>query len=337
MTSGMPSCLADARELVDPELRKAVERLDAGNRRVVEYHFGWVDAAGAPSGGGGKALRPAMALLSAGVGGAAADRAVAAATAVELVHNFSLLHDDVMDGDTERRHRPTAWTVFGSSAAVLAGDALLTLATKLLLEDPSSGSAAATRSLLAATEQLIAGQSADLDFEQRLDVTLQECLAMAAGKTGALMACSSSIGAVLVGAGTDTVEGMWAFGAELGLAFQLVDDLLGLWGDPATTGKPVLSDLRCRKKSVPVVHALTSGTAEGTRLGELYAQPEPLDEGQLHEAAELVARAGSQDWTRAECEKRLALAEQHLERVAPPGPAAEALTELASFIVTRKL
>ncbi len=337
MTSGMPSCLADARELVDPELRKAVERLDAGNRRVVEYHFGWVDAHGAPSGAGGKALRPAMALLSAAIGGATADRAVAAATAVELVHNFSLLHDDVMDGDTERRHRPTAWTVFGSSAAVLAGDALLTLATELLLEDPSPGSVAATRSLLAATDQLIAGQSADLDFEQRLDVTLQECIAMAAGKTGALMACSASIGTVLVGAGTDTAVQMRAFGAELGLAFQLTDDLLGLWGDPATTGKPVLSDLRCRKKSVPVVHALTSGTPEGARLGELYAQPEPLDEGQLHEAAELVARSGSPDWTRAECERRLARAREHLDRAAPPGPAAEALAELASFIVTRKL
>ncbi len=337
MTSRMPSCLAAARELVDPELRKAIGRLDAGNRRVAEYHFGWVDVRGAPVGSSGKALRPAMALLSARIGGADPDRAVAAAAAVELVHNFSLLHDDLMDGDTERRHRPTAWTVFGSSAAVLAGDALLGLAAELLLEDPSPGSTAAARSLFTATGQLIAGQSADLDFERRMDVTLAECLAMAAAKTGALLACSASIGAAMVQPARDVVDEMHAFGVELGLAFQLVDDLLGLWGDPAATGKPVLSDLRGRKKSVPVVHALTSGTPEGGRLWELYAQPEPLGEHQLHEAADLVERAGSRAWTHAECKRRLARAKQHLDRAAPPGPDIDAMSELASFMVARKL
>lgn len=337
MTTGLPSCLAVARELVDPELRKAVDRLDLGNRRVAEYHLGWVDEHGAPAGGSGKALRPALAVLSARVAGADPDRAVAAAAAVELVHNFSLLHDDLMDGDSERRHRPTAWTVFGSSAAVLAGDALLSLGTELLLADGEVGAAAAARELLAATAQLIAGQSADLDFEHRMDVTLDECLAMAAGKTGALMACSASVGAILVGAPATTVEQLRGFGAELGLAFQLTDDLLGLWGDPEVTGKPVLSDLRCRKKSVPVVHALSSGSAESARLAELYTHPEPLDEDQLHEAADLVERAGSQEWTRAECRRRHTRAQEHLRRAAQPGPAADELNELASFIVTRKL
>ncbi len=337
MTTGLPPCLAVARELVDPELRKTVDRLDAGNRRVAEYHFGWIDEHGAPAGASGKALRPALALLSARAAGADPDPAVPAAAAVELVHNFSLLHDDLMDGDSERRHRPTAWTVFGSSSAVLAGDALLSLAAELLLTDTAPGSTAATRELLAATSQLIAGQSADLDFEQRRDVTLDECLAMAAGKTGALMACSAAIGAILVEAPAATAERLRGFGAELGMAFQLTDDLLGLWGDPTVTGKPVLSDLRCRKKSVPVVHALNSGTAVADRLAELYFQPEPLDEQQLHEAADLIERAGSQDWTRSECRRRVTLAEQHLREAAPPGPVAEELTELASFIVTRKL
>lgn len=333
----VPPCLADARALVDPELARIVDRLDAANRRVAWYHLGWINADGAPAGrSGGKALRPAMALLSAQVGGAGAERAVTAAAAVELVHNFSLLHDDVMDGDTERRHRSTAWTVFGAPEAVLAGDALLCLAAEALLEDPSPGAAAATRSLLAATRALIVGQAADLEFEHRMDVTLEECLEMAAGKTGALLACSASIGAVLVGAEPDTVEELGAFGAEVGLAFQLVDDLLGLWGDPATTGKPVLSDLRCRKKSVPVVHALTSGTSEGDRLRALYRQPEALTEDQLHDAAGLVADAGSRAWTEAECDRRLASAELHLYRAGPPGPARDELAALASFAVRRQ-
>ncbi|MDN5747748.1 MAG: polyprenyl synthetase family protein [Pseudonocardia sp.] len=199
----VPSCLGAARALVEPELVGLVDRLDAESRRVARYHFGWADADGVPPGraAGGKALRPALALLSARAAGAAPEAAVRAAAAVELVHNFSLLHDDVMDGDTERRHRATAWTVFGRSAAVLAGDALLALAAEALLEDPGPAAAAATRSLLATVGRLVAGQSLDLRFEQRMDVSLEECLDMAAGKTGALLACSASIGAQVVRGG----------------------------------------------------------------------------------------------------------------------------------------
>ncbi|MCI2418225.1 polyprenyl synthetase family protein [Saccharopolyspora sp. K220] len=338
MTTALPPVLRTARESVDPALRKAVGRLDPDTRRVCEYHFGWSDADGSPDGGGGKALRPAMVLLSArSVDAAVApgDGPIAAAAAVELVHNFSLLHDDVMDGDTSRRHRPTAWTVFGRPAALLAGDALLALSTDVLLESSSSHAVAAARSLCAATRTLIAGQAADLDFERRQEVGLDECLRMAHDKTAALLACATSIGACCVGAPRETVLRLHAFGTELGMAFQLVDDLLGLWGDPEVTGKPVLSDLRARKKSVPVVHALSSGSAPGDRLRQLYAQPEPLTEDQLHEAAEMVRRAGSADWTHQECRRRLTAAHQHL----PDGPhgATEALTELAEFIVRRKL
>jgi geranylgeranyl diphosphate synthase type I len=337
MTSVLPSALRTARELVDPELRKAVSRLDDDIRRVSEYHFGWTDAHGSPDGGMGKALRPALVLLSARTVVSEDDQTpVIAAVAVELVHNFSLLHDDLMDGDTARRHRPTAWTVFGRSAALLAGDALLALATDVLLESPFPHAVDAARSLSAATAKLIAGQAADLDFEQRVDVTLDECLRMADGKTAALLSCAASIGALSAGAPEETVARLGAFGAELGMAFQLVDDLLGLWGDPEVTGKPVLSDLRTRKKSVPVVHALTSGTRAGRRLRDLYAIPEPLTEDQLHEAAELVRRTGSGQWTRAECERRLDAALLHLSRIECQGDAVRSLTELAEFIVRRQ-
>ncbi|QIZ38518.1 polyprenyl synthetase family protein [Saccharopolyspora sp. ASAGF58] len=332
MTTVLPPALQTAREAVDPVLRNAVDRLDPDTRRVCEYHFGWSDADGSPGGGGGKALRPAMVLLSARSVATAGDPIVAAA-AVELVHNFSLLHDDVMDGDTSRRHRATAWTVFGKPAALLAGDALLALSNEILLESPSRHAAAAARSLSIATRVLIAGQAADLGFECRAEVGLDECLQMAHDKTAALLACASSIGALHVGAPRETVARLHAYGTELGMAFQLVDDLLGLWGDPDVTGKPVLSDLRARKKSVPVVHALSSGTAAGDRLHRLYAQAEPLIEDQLQEAAEMVQRAGSADWTRQECERRLAAADEYL----PDGDVTESLTELAEFIVRRKL
>ena len=219
-----------------------------------------------------------------------------AAVAVELVHNFSLLHDDIMDNDTERRHRPTAWTVFGVGAAILAGDALLALAQDLLLEDGNPQGGWAARCLSAAVQRLIGGQGADLAFERREDVTLAECLDMAGDKTAALMACACSIGAVHLGAPPALAMGLAGFGAHVGLAFQLTDDLLGIWGAPEVTGKPVRADLRARKKSLPVVAALNSGTPEAAGLRGLLTSPAPLTEDDLARAADLVVAAGGKDW-----------------------------------------
>ncbi len=232
----------------------------------------------APGGSAGKALRPALALLSARSAGASAERAAPAAVAVELVHNFSLLHDDIMDGDIERRHRPTAWTVFGVGPAILAGDALLALAQDILLETPPYGVWAA-RCLSAAVQRLIAGQGSDLAFERRDDVQVEECLEMAGDKTAALMACACSIGVIYLGAPASLAMSLSGFGAHAGLAFQLTDDLLGIWGAPEVTGKPVGSDLRARKKSVPVVAALTSGTDAGARPAGAAGQARAADGG----------------------------------------------------------
>ncbi|MBE9375220.1 polyprenyl synthetase family protein [Saccharopolyspora sp. HNM0983] len=333
MTTALPPVLHTARVSVDPLLRKAVGRLDPATQRICEYHFGWRNADGSPGRGGGKALRPAMVLLSAGCAEADVEQAVPAAAAVELVHNFSLLHDDVMDGDTARRHRPTAWTVFGRPGALLAGDALLALSGEVLLESGSPNAAAAARALAAATRTLIAGQAADLDFEHRREIGLDDCLQMAHDKTAILLGSASSIGALLVGAPTETVVRLHAFGTELGMAFQLVDDLLGLWGDPEVTGKPVLSDLRARKKSAPVVHALSSPAPAAGRLRALYDQPEPLTEAQVQQAAALVEEAGSAEWARTECDRRLGSALEYLPRGG--GDTTQSLTELAEFIIRR--
>ncbi len=196
-----PAVLARARALVVPALRAAVDRLQGEHmRRIAAYHFGWVDADGrALPGGGGKAIRPTLAVLSAQAAGGTAAQGVPAAVAVELVHNFSLLHDDIMDRDVERRHRPTAWVVFGEGQAILAGNAMLTAAFDVLVRDGAAGQRALP-SLLTAVEGLIDGQSADLDLSTRRDVDLDEVLAMEAGKTAALLACSSSIGALAAGA-----------------------------------------------------------------------------------------------------------------------------------------
>src|SRR5580693_7897321 len=270
MTMTMPAGVQVARDLVGPSIAAAVGRLNPSVRAVAAYHLGLADADGQPvTAGAGKALRPALALLSARAAGAPASRAVPAAAAVELVHNFSLLHDDIMDGDIERRHRPTAWTVFGVGPAILAGDALLALAQDMLLEDGTPQDPWAARCLSAAVQRLIAGQGADLAFEKRDDVGLTECLEMAGDKTAALMSCACSIGAIHAGAAPSLAMGLAGFGAHIGQSFQLTDDLLGIWGAPEVTGKPVQSDLRARKKSLPVVAALNSGTPESAELAEL--------------------------------------------------------------------
>src|SRR5215470_12807769 len=290
----------------------------------------------AARGGGGKALRPALALLSARAAMAAPERGVPAAVAVELVHNFSLLHDDIMDGDTERRHRPTAWTVYGVGAAILAGDAMLALAQDILLEDKAPQSLWAARCLSAAVQRLIAGQGADLAFEQRDDVTLAECQEMAGDKTAALMACACSIGAIHVGAPPATAMGLAGFGAHAGLAFQLTDDLLGIWGSPAVTGKPVRSDLRARKKSLPVVAALQAGTPAAAELAALLGQPDPLSEDDLVRAAGLVEEAGGKDWTETEAAAQLEAAHQCLAETPMPDDVRAEFAGIAEFITARQ-
>lgn len=291
--------------LTERALLGSLDRLDPDTRRVCGYHLGFWDQGGTPASGAGKGLRPALVLLSATAAGAPAGAAVPAAAACELVHNFSLLHDDVMDRDLERRHRPAAWVAFGVPAAVLAGDAMLALAVELLAEAPGPTTGWAIRCLTAATRRLIAGQAADLSFEDRTAVSLAECEAMARDKTGALLECAASLGAVLVDAPGPLVLGLAEVGAHLGMAFQLTDDLLGLWGDPARTGKPVLSDLRSRKKSLPIVFALTSGTDAGAELADVYRSPAPPTGDGLVHAATLIERAGGRSWAERRADQEL--------------------------------
>jgi geranylgeranyl diphosphate synthase, type I len=315
-----------SRDLVGPALREAVDTLPASMRRIAGYHFGWWDEHGHPAAAdGGKALRPTLALLAAEAVGGVPTAAVPAAVAVELVHNFSLLHDDVMDGDATRRHRPTVWSVFGQGAAILAGDALLTLAFDVLA---TSGHAAAREGMLmlsTAVQELVDGQSADLAFEERMEVNLPECLSMAEAKTGALLGCACALGGAFGGGSPQQIEHFRGFGERLGLAFQLVDDLLGIWGDPSVTGKLVYSDLQNRKKSLPVVAALTSETQAGHELAALYHRDRPLSNIDLVHAAELIDIAGGRSWSQSQVDDLLAEA---LGRLRSAGLMARAAAEL---------
>ena len=329
---------------VGPALRAAVDRLEPNTWAIAAYHFGWVDAAGRPSGsdvtGGGKGVRARLALLSARAAGAPAEVGLPGAVAVELLHNFSLVHDDVMDGDLQRRHRRTVWAVFGVPAAILTGSALQSLALEVVLDPPTPTGAAAADLLGRTTRALIGGQFEDLAFERRESVTVAECLAMAAGKTGALVSCSAAVGAVLAGAPADTIAALEAYGERVGLAFQLEDDLLGIWGDPAVTGKPALADLRARKKSLPVAAALATG-GPAARLRDWLATPAPPpdrtvdDLAELREIAGLVEEAGGRAWAAAEARRQVVLAEQALSDAPVEPAAATELVALARSLLGR--
>jgi geranylgeranyl diphosphate synthase, type I len=349
MTSTMPTSLDSVRSLVDPAMLRAIDRLDPDSRLVSGYHLGFWEADGTPRAGGGKGMRAAFAMLSARAAGAPVSRGTPAAVAIELVHNYSLLHDDVMDRDAERRHRPTAWTVYGEAQAILAGDALLGLAFEVLAGTAEPTATWALRTLSVTVRRLVAGQNADVGFERRQDVTLDECLNMVRGKTAALFACACSLGAMLYDAPAALTLRLARYGEHIGVAFQLVDDLLGIWGTPEVTGKPVLHDLESRKKSIPVVYALNASVAAAERLRELYFAPGELTAGQLETAAKLVEEAGGREWTEQEAGRRLELALAQLDEIdelaaadsedspARPLPAdvrAE-LTDLARFVTGR--
>jgi geranylgeranyl diphosphate synthase type I len=320
---------------VTPALREAVEALHPSLARQASYHLGWREADGSPTvHDGGKVLRPTLSLLAAEAAGGTPGEAVPSAVAVELVHNFSILHDDVMDRDTERRHRPSTWSVFGDAGAILTGDALFAVANATLLDaHPDRGRRALNR-LLAATGELIRGQAADLDFEQRLDVTFDECLAMASGKTGALMSCACAAGAALAGAPEPTVDALGDYGRHLGLAYQAVDDVLGIWGHPETTGKPAGNDLRQQKKSLPVTAALHDGACS-ERLRALLGKDEIGDED-VSAAVSLVEASGARQRVDELADAELTRALEALDRVALVEAAREELADVARFAVARE-
>ena len=221
-----------------------------------------------------------------------------AAAAIELIHNFTLIHDDIEDASHSRHGRDTVWRVWGEAQAINAGDGMFALARLALQRLRKAGVAAplvleVARLVDEACLALCEGQHLDLEFEGRLDVSPDDYLAMISGKTAALMAASTAVGALLGGASQNVLGALQEFGRRLGLAFQIQDDVLGIWGDPAQTGKPAGDDIVARKKSFPVVHALERGSDGDRRLlRRVYAGGEVGPED-VQEVLAVLERAGA--------------------------------------------
>ncbi|HEX2149500.1 MAG TPA: polyprenyl synthetase family protein, partial [Actinomycetota bacterium] len=216
--------------------------------------------------------------------------------------------------------------------AILTGDALMSLASEVVLESRSPNRLEALAHLAHAVTKLNEGQQLDLSFESRLDVSVEECLEMVGAKTSALMACSAAIGAVFAGAPKDVVEGLESFGRHLGAVFQGVDDLLGIWGDPAATGKPVCNDLREKKKSLPVAYGLSSPSGRLRQILTLGA----LAGEDVKRASELLERIGARHWVGNLVDRELDLALAALEPLPIPEDIRSQLQEVARFAATRK-
>ncbi|MFD7829319.1 polyprenyl synthetase family protein [Kitasatospora sp. NPDC059803] len=334
------SVLKDAAATCDAHLRRWVGQLDGAVGQVAAYQFGWTRDGSPDRRHGGKNVRAALALGCARAVGGDPQRAVPAAVAVEMVHNLSLLYDDVLDGDALRRHRASAWEVFGPGAATRSADALLMLAFEVLAgPDGEAVAGEASAALLDTLIQLAVGESLDVLFEAAPRVELSECLEMVSGKTASLISCACRLGALHGGGGPAQVETLAAFGHDLGMAFQLVDDLLGIWGDETVTGKPVFADLRARKLSVPVVAAMASNTAAGDELARRYALPAGPGRAGEAELARLVEEAGGRRWTVERAAEHADGARRRLRSLADgpgavPGAVAD-LDALCELIVNR--
>ncbi len=316
-------------------------RAQNGLYAMLRYHLGWQDSAGQPTDGRhGKRLRPLLCLLACEASGGDWRRALPAATTLELIHNFTLIHDDIEDDSDLRHQRPTLWKLWGLAQGVNAGDALWALARGSLYRLSALGHGPqqvldVARLLDDTCLALCQGQHLDIASEGDRDISLETYLLLVQGKTAALTGASLACGALLAGASPSLVTRMQAFGRELGLAFQITDDLLGVWGDPDITGKSAASDLASRKMTLPVVLALEWEKKQGEHtLYDLMAQPP--GEKDIAAMLAVLERSGA----RLAVERRAQESQQRMialwDEMRLRGRAAEALYELALGIVGRR-
>ena len=340
---------------IELELQKQVSRLDQPRTKnfheMLTYHMGWTGEGAGPE-ATGKRIRPLLVLLTTAASSAGFDTsrenpagllsaneawqfALPAAAAVELVHNFSLVHDDIQDNSPKRRGRDTTWVKWGAPQAINVGDALFVMSNQAIIDlknnYPAEVVVKAAEILHNTCLDLTRGQFLDMSYEERKDLGVEDYWPMISGKTSALLSACCHIGALLGGADDELQEVYRSFGHYLGLAFQVQDDILGIWGDEKIIGKSVASDLVEGKNSLPVL----VGLSKKGRFAERWAQG-PIQAEEVEELARVLASEGGYGFAKEAAIQMTDMAINSLREADPQGEAGEALFELANKLLNRE-
>lgn len=309
---------------------------------MLRYYMGWADTDGNPIvATEGKFLRPTLCLFACQVTGGSIEQAMPAAVALELIHNFSLIHDDIQDQDETRHHRKTLWPLWGIPKSLVAGNVLRVVADSslesLIKRGVEPETALGVASLLTeAYLEMIEGQYLDLSFEGQPDLGMQDYLGMIARKTGALIRCAFTMGALIGSGDKATADAFRASGTALGFIFQVRDDVLGVWGDEQTTGKPVGADIRRKKNSFPVVHAMSQSKGQEKKsLLDIYNQDE-VAEGDVDKVLGIMEKAETREFAHTMAAEHGQDAADALESVELEPSARAEIAELIQFLLVRE-
>lgn len=338
----LQSIVSRYQSALDAQLRQSVRDKSATPELydLLRYHMGWHDQDLKPAkGSGGKRLRPILTLICCEAVGGNYRLALPAAAAVELLHNFSLIHDDIEDRSAMRWSRPTLWKLRNEPIAINAGDAMHVLAYLALFADeqsqPNHVAAKSVRLLLECCLRLTEGQHLDLDFSRMDNVRLADYYAMISRKSAGLIGCAMQIG-VLIGCADDTLaERYRQLGESLGKAFQIRDDVLGLWGDERVTGKSTVDDLIEGKKTLPLLRALNLlPAADVNHIRSLYQRGD-VGEAEAIQIRGLIESTDAQEFSDAESRRHYEEAMDLLDGLRPEEPAGSHLREISEFLIQR--
>jgi geranylgeranyl diphosphate synthase type I len=332
------------------EMRKTIDSYSSANLDIygmLKYCFGWEDQQGKEiSGETGKGLRPALCLFAAEALGGSYYKAIYAAISLELIHNFSLIHDEIQDFDEFRHHRPTLWAVWGPEKALVAGDVLKVIADKSIedfgkytVRDENNNfelHRECTKLLTEACLQMIEGQYLDITFEKEINVGIDQYLDMISKKTGALIRCSLNLGALIGTKDPNLIRIFKNAGTALGFGFQIKDDILGIWGTEDSTGKPVGSDIKRKKKSIPILHSINSASYKSKRILINIFQKEELLDNDIITVLSIMDDTKSLDYSetlaREYCDKSI----DHIYSANLTDESMEDFIELAEFLALRE-
>ena len=322
---------------IESELQKQISRFHTPRTKpfheMLTYHMGWTGEGAGPE-ATGKRIRPLLVLLSTSACGADWQPALPAAAAVELVHNFSLVHDDIQDNSDKRRGRPTTWVKWGMPMAINVGDALFVMSNQAIIDlkgdYPAEVVVKAAEILHNTCLELTRGQFLDMSYEERKDLSVEDYWPMIAGKTAALLSACCHIGALLGGGDEARQDAYRAFGHYLGLAFQVQDDILGIWGDEVLTGKSAASDLIEGKNSLPVL----AGLGSNGQFAERWKRG-PIRADEVQQLARVLASEGGYETATEAARQMTDLALMSLREADPQGEAGDALFELADKLLKR--